>query len=170
MISNKTPSSFRRFINLLTMTIILGQVAHGNTDEVTRETEQPLPARPPAIMLQAYTIEEAPPKLCFGVSLSLWKDANTGLVTAIYIDKVKSGSDAAENGFGPRTRIYSINGNPVEDMRATFNGDSELNKIFINRKNGSKIVVEGTPEGTSEIRTVILIERINSNVKFRNQD
>ena len=88
------------------------------------------------------------------------------LVTAMYIDKVKPDSDAEENGFGPRTRIYRIDGKPVEEMKATFNGDSELNKLFINRKVGSKIVVEAIPEGAFESKTVTLVEKMNLKIQI----
>ena len=152
---------------LLTLTVILGTAVRGKTAEPVQEADKAPPAQAAPIMLQAYTIEETPPKLCFGVSLSLWKNAHTGLVTAMYIDKVKPSSDAEENGFGPRTRIYRIDGKPVEEMKATFNGDSELNRLFINRKLGSKIVVEAIPEGAIESKTVTLVEKMNLNVKIQ---
>ncbi len=119
------------------------------------------------IKLEAFTIEETPPPLCFGVSLSVWKNSHTGLVTAIYVDKVKPGSSAEEHGFGPRTRIYRINDQPVEEMVASFNGDTKLNKIFIDRKIGSKITVEAIPEGAFEAKTVTLVEKMKLNVEIR---
>lgn len=164
----KVPPPFLApYLRLIMLTMMMRAAVLATPDESERDTEQaPLaPAAP--IMLDAYTIEETPPKLSFGVSLSLWKDAHTGLVKAMYIDKVKSDSSAEEHGFGPRTRIYRIDGKPVEEMKATFNGDSELNKIFINRKVGSKIVVEAIPEGAFASKTVTLVEKVSVNVKIR---
>ncbi len=145
---------------------MVGSLALGNIDDATQQTKSTLPVGSPVIKLDAFTVEDAPPKLCFGVSLSLWKNGHTGLVTAIYINKVKHGSSAEEHGLGPRTRIYRINDQPVEEMVASFNGDTELNKLFINRKIGSKITVEAQPEGAFEAKTVTLVEKMNLNVEI----
>lgn len=134
--------------------------------ETAASKEQTTAAPGPAVKLEPYVVDELPPKLCFGVSLSVWKNANTGKVMAIYINKVKAKSDAEVAGFGARTRIYRINGKPVEEMSASFNDDSELNRIFINRKLGEKITVEAVPEGSNQSKTVTLMERINLGVEF----
>jgi hypothetical protein len=134
--------------------------------EASPEHNQPV-ATGPLIKLEPYLANEAPPKLCFGVSLSVWENANTGKVMAIYITRVKEKSDALEAGFGPRTRNYRIDGKPVEEMSASFNDDSELNRLFINRKLGAKITVEAVPEGSNTSKTVTLMERVNLGVDFR---
>jgi len=146
-------------------------VAHGESDstetkDASANTERPLPIEAPVIMLQPYTFVENPPPLCFGVSLSLWKDGNTGLVTAMYIDKVKPDSSAEEHGLGPRTRIYRINDQSVEEMVASFNGDTELNKIFIDRQIGSRITIEAIPEGASKPKTITLVEKAKATIQI----
>jgi hypothetical protein len=137
--------------------------------QASPKDDQPVTAGP-VIKLAPYVVEEPPPHLCFGVSLSVWKNVATGKVTAIYINRVKEGSDALEAGFGPRTRIYRINGKPVEEMSASFNNGNELNQIFINRKIGEKITVEAVPEGSNTSKTVTLMERSIVNLKFRSID
>lgn len=160
-------------VRTLALTLGLLGVARAETDspketaESAGSKEQAVAAAGPVVKLEPYVINELPPKLCFGVSLSVWENANTGKVMAIYINKVKAQSDAEAAGFGPRTRIYRINGNPVEEMSASFNGDSELNRIFINRKIGEKITVEAVPEGGTTSKTVTLMERSNVGVEFK---
>ena len=159
-------------IRLLALALCLLGVVRAESDSPKESLETAAPEDPvvatagPVVELAPYAINEVPPKLCFGVSLSVWKNGNTGKVMAIYINKVKAKSDAEAAGFGPRTRIYRINGKPVEEMSATFNGDSDLNRIFINRKFGAKITVEAVPEGATTSKTATLVERANWGFKF----
>lgn len=130
-------------------------------DEAAPKTTGPL------IMLEPYTVNEKPPPLCFGVSLSVWENVNTGKIMALYITKVKEGSDALEAGLGARTRIHKINGVPVEELTASFENDGDLNRIFINRKLSDRITIEAQPEGSLTAKTVVLVERPNFKSKIR---
>uniref|UniRef100_UPI00404B054D hypothetical protein n=2 Tax=Cephaloticoccus sp. TaxID=1985742 RepID=UPI00404B054D len=151
----------------------LASIAGGEPEENEKQPAHTSPEVEPAvttgplIKLEPYVANESPPKLCFGVSLTVIGNVNTGKVMSIYINRVKEKSDALVAGFGPRTRIYRIDGIPVEEMSSSFNDGSELNQLFINRKLGDKIVVEAVPESSKESKTVTLMERVNLGVDFR---
>jgi hypothetical protein len=113
----------------------------------------------PVVVLEPYAVLGEAPKLSFGVSLEIWKVGSTNQVSAIYLGKLKPGSDAQLAGLGPRTRIDRIDGKPVEEFAATLSKGSELNRVFINRKLGDKVVLEVLPEGQTKTRIVTLTEK-----------
>lgn len=130
--------------------------------EPTKET--PPPAAPPAkeervVTLHVHEVLTAPPKLCFGLALEVWKDNATSRIMNLYVTKVRPGSSAAEEGIKPRTRIDRIDGQPVEQLTGSFLKGGDLNKFFINRKLGAKIVLEILPEGGTQPKTVVLTEK-----------
>lgn len=124
----------------------------------------------PLIVLEPYTVNEKPPPLCFGVSLSVWQNVKNGKIIALYITKVKKGSDALKAGLGARTRIHKIDRVPVEELTASFEHGGDLNRIFINRKLSEKITIEAQPEGSLTTKTVVLKERPNFNARVRWND
>lgn len=130
------------------------------------ETDKQIEATP-TVKLDPYVVDKRPPKLCFGVSLAVWRSNTTGKVVAIYIKRVKPGSDADKAGFGPGTRIYQIEGKPVEEMSASFEDGNDLNRIFINRKLGARITVEAQPKGSTTRKTAVLMERVYENARYR---
>lgn len=133
--------------------------------EPTKET--PPPAAPPAspapvervVTLHVHEVLAQPPKLSFGLGLEVWKDNATGKVLNLFVTKVRPGSSAAEEGLKPRTRIDRIDGRPVEQLTASFLKDGDLNKFFLNRKLGAKVVLEILPEGHTQPKTVVLTEK-----------
>ncbi len=116
-------------------------------------------------MMEAFKVDEAyVPKLSFGLSLDVWKDNVTGRVTSIVVTAVKAGSDAELAGIVEQTKIYEIDGRPVQDYAASFMKGTELNGIFVNRKNGAAVaLVIGVP-GKAETRRVTVTERHELNV------
>lgn len=121
----------------------------------------------PVFVMEPYTIIEIPPKLSFGMALEVWSNGNTGKVTAVYIQKVRPLSHGDELGLGPRTRIDKIDGVPIELLEASFNNDTILNKTFINRRLGDRVVLEVVVEGALESRTVVIIEKPSVNMGIR---
>ncbi len=97
--------------------------------------------------------------MSFGLKLSVWRDNNTGKVMRIYIDRTSKNSDAKELNLGPRTRIYHINGQPVEELVASFNNDTVLRDVFIDRDLGDKVTLEILREHSLERETVVLTEK-----------
>ncbi len=133
--------------------------------EPAKETPPPAqPSPPPAkeerlVTLNVHQVLAAPPKLCFGLALGAWKDNATGKIVNLYVTKVRPGSSADDAGLKPRTRIDRIDGLPVEQLTASFLKGGDLNKFFINRKLGDKIVLEVLPEGSTRPKTVVLTEK-----------
>ncbi len=134
-----------------------GQAA-ADQPKVAAETEAN-PKQGPVVVLEPYAVLGEPPKLSFGISLNIWKDGNTNKVSAIYFGKVKPGSDAQLAGLGPRTRVDRIDGKPVEEFAASLLKGSGLNRVFINRKLGDKVLLEVLPEGQTKTRVVTLTEK-----------
>ncbi len=96
--------------------------------------------------------------LCFGVALTLWENQNTHRVMAMYVKQVQPDSMAEEKGLRPGTRIWTIDGMPVEDFPASFAPESELGIKFLNRKRGETIVLEIKVEGERTTQFVTLTQ------------
>ena len=98
--------------------------------------------------------------LCFGIAITLWRDANTGLVQAMYVKDVAPDSMAEKKGIRPGTRIWAIDNIPADNFEATFAADSELGKKFLNRQKDDKILLEVTLLGEHSTRTVVLQQNV----------
>lgn len=121
---------------------------------------KPAPAQAErAVVLDVHEVLTAPPKLAFGLALEAWKDGHTGKIINLYVTKVRPGSSAADARITPRTRVDRIDGKPVEALTASFLKGGDLNKFFVNRKLGDKIVLEILPEGHTQPKTVVLTEK-----------
>lgn len=118
--------------------------------------------RPPVTM-QKYVVNDKH-LLCFGVAIELWEDKNTQRVLAMYVKAVQPESMAELEGLAPGTRIFGIEGIPVEDFTATFGEGSELNRIFLNRKNGDRVTLEVKMEGKRGTKFVTLVQKSGLNV------
>jgi len=154
------------FVTVWTATILSEGQAAADQPTATTPKEpavdtrtQANPTQGPVVVLEPYQVLGEPPKLSFGIGLNIWKDGATNRVSAIYLGKVKPGSDAELAGLGPRTRIDRIDGKPVEEFAASLLKGSELNRIFINRKLGDKVQLEVLPEGQTKTRIVTLTEK-----------
>jgi hypothetical protein len=111
------------------------------------------------VVMEAFKVEKIHKvKLAFGMSLDVW-NAGNGKVKSIVVWKVRETTDAADQGVIPLTRIYRINGRPIEEFDATLRRSSELGKLFVDRKNGDQIVLEIGLPGHPDLRTVVLTER-----------
>jgi C-terminal processing protease CtpA/Prc len=109
------------------------------------------------VVMEAFKIEGTfIPKLSFGLSLDVWKNNHTQKVSAIYVRGVKFGSSAARTGLCARTRIYSIDGAPVEDFAASFFRGTELYRKFVDRHEGDRVVLEVAVPGEGTTKFVTL--------------
>lgn len=157
-----------RFGALFLVFCVFVATARSSETEDPKTADAPPPAPTgPLIVLEPFSVTDQPPKLCFGIALEVWSNGNNGKVTSIYIKKVKPHSHAEELGLGPRTRIDRIDGVPVEELTASFNNDTVLNKTFINRKIGDRVTLEVLLDGTLKTKTVTLIEKPNFKIGFR---
>lgn len=161
-------------VGLLFATPVLGLNAASETEvtekqasETATSTEQAATPAAPAIKLDPFTVRDEPPKLNFDIALQVWSNRDTGKVTAIYITKVKALSHAEQLGLRPRTRIDRIDGIPVEELVASFNDGTVLNKTFVNRKFGDRVTLEVVAEGTYTSKTVTVIEKPPFDFRFR---
>lgn len=111
----------------------------------------------PVVKMQPFQVTEKQPKLSFGMALSVWTNSVTKQITAIYVTRVKPGSDAGKVGIGPYTRIERIDGKAVEDMKPAFGYGTELNKAFVNRKTGDKLTLTVVLPGSTSPITVCLV-------------
>jgi C-terminal processing protease CtpA/Prc len=110
------------------------------------------------IMLEPMKVDGTyAPKLSFGVSLEVWK--SNDVTSSIKIRAVKAGSEAEEKGLVAGTRILCIDGQPVAQLAPSFRPGTDLNRIFVHRSNGAKVVLEVATPGESGSHTVILTER-----------
>jgi C-terminal processing protease CtpA/Prc len=113
---------------------------------------------PPPVKMDKFIVGEKHLQ-SFGIAIELWEDKSTQRVMEMYIKEVQQGSMAEDKGLTKATRIFEINGIPVDSFDATFAAGSDLNKIFIDRKNGDRVTLEVKILGAPGLRTVTLIEQ-----------
>lgn len=121
---------------------------------------------PPPVVMKPFEVKEPPPKLCFGMALSVWTNNITKSITAVYVTRVKSESDAERAGIGLYTRILAIDGKPVEQMQPSFRHGTDLNRAFINRKPGDRLTLTIIPTGGTAPVTVHLVNRARRYTEF----
>jgi C-terminal processing protease CtpA/Prc len=112
----------------------------------------------PAVTMDKFTVASKHLQ-SFGIALEFWENKSTQRVMEMYIKEVQQGSMAEDKGLTKGTRIFEIDGIPVDSFDATFAVGSDLNKIFIDRKNGDRVTLEVKIPGTHGLRTVTLIEQ-----------
>ena len=140
---------------LVTLVLFMGSTAVGAEDHTASNSHQ----EKPPVMMAAYKVDFSyTPKLSFGLSLDVWKDNNTQKVTSIVITDIRSGSDAETKGLVPRTRIYRIDGKPVEEFTASFFKGTELSHLFVDRNNGAEIALEVWLPGAPTSKQVTVME------------
>ena len=94
----------------------------------------------------------------FGIGITFWEDKNTQRVLEMTVNSVRPDSGAEFEGLTPGTRIWTINGVPVDNFEASLETGAELNKIFINRKRGDQVTLEVAQPGHRGTRFVTLTE------------
>ena len=104
------------------------------------------------------------PKLSFGLALEVWKDNDTQKVISIYVSSVRENSPAQKKGLSSRTRIYRIDGTPVEEFTASFFKGMPLNKIFVQRYPNSRVKLEVAVPGEMSTKVVTLEEELGTSI------
>lgn len=155
---------FMRLLPAMGCSGLIGAACIGTHAENVAPTPPPTPAEaassadnPGAVTMEAFNVRQKV-LTSFGLALAVWKDGNTGKVSAIYVSAVKPGSPAEAAGLGPRTRIEAIDGKPVTEMDATYRPGGDLHRAFINRRIGDKVTLLVRTEGQPEPRLVTLEE------------
>jgi S1-C subfamily serine protease len=118
----------------------------------------------PPVVMEAFKVDgNYVPKLSFGLGLEMWKDNDTQKVTALYVSSVRSDSPAEKKGITARTRVFRVDGVPVENLPASFVQGTPLNEKFVHRLGGARVVLEIGIPGDPRSRVVTLEEaRSNS--------
>lgn len=154
------PSLPRVFLLLLMAGSLLAPVfGKQPTKEEAKSATQAKAHNEKPVLMKPFEVSETPPKLCFGVSLSVWTDTITKATTAIYITNVKPDSDAEKAGLGIYTRIIAIDGKPVEEMKPSFRDGTFLNRTFVNRGVGDTLTLTVIPSGATAPVDVHLVNR-----------
>jgi hypothetical protein len=107
----------------------------------------PAPDNHPPVQMQKFVVNDKH-LLCFGIGIELWKDKNTDQVLAMYVKTVQENSMAELEGIVP----------------GTFGEGSELNRIFLNRKNGDRVTLEIKQLGKRGSTFVTLVQNTGMNV------
>ena len=153
---------------MLTTSVRLGIILAVSSVTLATSGAGTAPAKPAEkdsvpVKMDAFKVEgNYIPKLSFGLSLDMWKDNSTQRVTSIVIRIVRAGSEAEQKGLEPWMRILRIDGKPVEEFDASFFKGTDLNSIFVDRRNGAKVALEVWFPKERAARTVVLTEqRVN---------
>ncbi|MDB6127231.1 MAG: hypothetical protein JWM35_1127 [Verrucomicrobia bacterium] len=113
------------------------------------------------VVMEAFKVDgNYIPKLSFGLALEVWKDNDTQKVISIYVSSVRENSPAQKKGLVPRTRIYRIDGTPVEEFTASFFKGMPLNKVFVQRYPNSRVKLEVAIPGEMSTKVVTLEEEL----------
>ncbi|MBS0662065.1 MAG: hypothetical protein JSR48_02290 [Verrucomicrobia bacterium] len=120
-------------------------------------------AKEAPVQMEAYKVEgNYIPRLSFGISLDVWRDNVSRLVTSIVIRSVRADSEAEQQGLAPQMRVLRIDGRPAEEFEASFFKGTELNRIFVERRNGDTVALEIWDPQLRAPRTVVLTEHRNN--------
>ncbi len=121
-------------------------------------------AHPPApvanpeapVAMRAYVVE-AKPLTSFGISLRMVAARPTKQVLRMFVREVVPDSEADYNRLGPGTEILSINGKAVDSFVVAFDPESDLGRLFVNRRRGDRIEMEVIDPGETTPRRVVLV-------------
>ena len=80
-------------------------------------------------------------KLSFCIGLKVFKNQDTKKVVSLFVDRVLKDSDADATGLKPGDEIVSIDGREVTEFEASFMKGTDLNKIFVGRKEGDVVTL-----------------------------
>jgi hypothetical protein len=111
----------------------------------------------PPVMMETFKVREKH-LVNFGIGITFWENKATQRVLEMSVNAVRPDSGADFEGLTPGTRIWTINGVPVDNFEASLETGTELNKIFINRKRGDQVTLEVAQPGHRGTRFVTLTE------------
>ena len=108
------------------------------------------------VPMRTYTVAEKP-LTCFGLSLQMVALRQTKQVLRMFVREVMPDSEADFNGLVTGTEILSINGRAVDSFVVGFDPQSELGRLFVNRRRGDRVTLVVVPPGETAARTVVLV-------------
>jgi hypothetical protein len=82
------------------------------------------------------------PLTSFPISFEITREHSSNQVKTIVVREVPEGSTTAEMGVKVGDEIIKINGRQVSEFRGGVTKDSEIGRIFINRRRGDKVDLE----------------------------
>lgn len=98
-------------------------------------------------------------KLAFGFGIKVTRIENPRIVLEMLVDRVLAGSDAERKGLKPGSRIVSIDGKEVSNYEATFVYGSELNRIFVDRREGARVTLQVLVPGKKKLQKLTIVRR-----------
>jgi S1-C subfamily serine protease len=121
------------------------------------KTRAPETGAGPTVRMQPFVVM-VPPVTSFGLGLAIFADPQTRQIKRMFIKAVTADSEADMLGLTAGTEILNVDGKSVSSFVIRFNPDSELSRLFINRRRGDRIrlVVASPPD--RQPRTVVLTQ------------
>jgi membrane-associated protease RseP (regulator of RpoE activity) len=98
-------------------------------------------------------------RLSFGFGIKVMRIEKTHLVLEMLVDRVQVGSEAERKGLKMGSKIVSIEGKDVAFYEATFVQGSELNRIFVDRPQGSSVTLQVLIPGKNKVQKVTIVRR-----------
>jgi len=98
-------------------------------------------------------------QLSFGFSLRIVRLMPADRVMAMFVERVKEGTDADRKGLKAGSRVLTIDGRPVDEFDATFASGSDLCRIFIGRPELAHVTIEVLPPGTNKTKKFKIVRR-----------
>ena len=108
--------------------------------------------------LEPFMINESN-QLSFHFSIRVMRAQPGNHVVSMNVDRVLAGSDADQGGLKSGMQIFSSNGKPVEQYEATFLNGSELNRIFIGRREGDQVTLVVAEAGETSRKKIVVTRR-----------
>ncbi len=117
--------------------------------EAVVEGAAPIPL--PAVVV------EAKPLTSFGISLQLVAVRQTRQILRMFVREVAPGSEADTSGIEPGAEILSIDGRAVDTFIDRFDSESDLGRLFVNRRRGDRLDLVVKSPGSPASRRVYLV-------------
>ncbi len=121
------------------------------------KTRAPETGTGPTVRMQPFVVM-VPPVTSFGLGLAIFADPQTRQIKRMFIQAVAADSEADRLGLTAGTEILNVDGKSVLSFVVRFSPDSELSRLFVNRRRGDRIrLVVASPPGRPP-RAVVLTQ------------
>jgi S1-C subfamily serine protease len=110
-----------------------------------------------AVHLPPFVVK-ARPLTSFGLALLIVVNARSKQVDRMFIKEVRADSEADANGLMAGTEIFSVDGRSVRSFVVRFDPESDLYRLFVNRRRGDRIRLVVIAPSATQSRTVVLTQ------------